>query len=168
MSTIRITSPDLNRLTREWARYPDLVEREVTRAMYESVMTLQAEVVEKAPVGVTSNLRNSIFHLVERRPMMIRGTVATGPGAPYGAAVNDGTKPHFPPLAPIRRWVERKLGVPVNRSWFVARSIQRKIGRVGTKGQKYGEQSLAAKQSAINGYFRAAMRRVTREMSGRR
>lgn len=58
--------------------------------------------------------------------------------APHAAVIEHGRRPGAkpPPLAPIVRWVERKLGIPAPASLRVARSVQMAIARRGMKPRK--------------------------------
>lgn len=60
--------------------------------------------------------------------------------APYAVFVEFGTSPHMPPLQPIEDWVRRKrsdLGVKDGEIKKVARAIQMKISKYGTKPQPF-------------------------------
>lgn len=50
----------------------------------------------------------------------------------YAAHVEFGTRPHFPPLKPIKRWAKRKLG-----NGGAAFPVARKIAREGTKPKPF-------------------------------
>ena len=52
-----------------------------------------------------------------------------GPSARYGLYVERGTRPHWPPRAPLEGWA-RRHGVPV----FV---VQRAIARKGTRARPF-------------------------------
>lgn len=47
----------------------------------------------------------------------------------YAAAVHNGSRPHFPPVAPLLKWV-RRHGMPPGAAY----AIQQKIGAEGTTG----------------------------------
>lgn len=130
---------------------------------------------------------------VERRAKLIvsvdrgqlKGSIATafvaprhrkvGSGLHYAPHVEYGTKPHWPPRAPIREWVwrnRRKFGVTgggktaqaeVDRITFL---VQRAIARRGTKGRKYLRRALAETmpeaRKVIGYYTRQAVARLVR------
>jgi len=57
-----------------------------------------------------------------------------GPTVDYGAHVEFGTRPHFPPTLPLKRWAERHgFSNPV----FAAEMIALKISHRGTRAQPY-------------------------------
>ena len=67
----------------------------------------------------------------------------------YGESVEAGTKPHFPPVAPIRHWVERKLGITGKEAGSVAFLIARAISKRGTKGAGMFEKSFDENEAAV-------------------
>ena len=57
---------------------------------------------------------------------------------PYASPLEFGTQPSWPPETyTFRKWVERKLGVPKDRSRQVLYLIRRKIAKRGIKARKY-------------------------------
>jgi hypothetical protein len=62
-----------------------------------------------------------------------------------------GTRPHFPPVAPIQHWVEKKLGYSGKEAKSIAYLIARSIWRRGTKGQKMFSRSFRDLESRIVG-----------------
>lgn len=50
----------------------------------------------------------------------------------YAAAVHNGSRPHFPPVAPLLKWVHRH-GMPQGAAY----AIQQKIGRDGTPAHPF-------------------------------
>lgn len=54
-------------------------------------------------------------------------SIGVGSTSPYAPFVEFGTRPHFPPLEPIRRWCASR-GLPVTAAFPIAR----KISEVGT------------------------------------
>jgi HK97 gp10 family phage protein len=75
----------------------------------------------------TGTLRRSIIGEIETSRDNVVGTV--GPTEPYGAPVEFGTRPHFPPVDALKRWAEKRGMNP----WAVALAISRK----GTKPRPY-------------------------------
>jgi phage gpG-like protein len=87
----------------------------------------------------TGHLRDSI--LVEMTDNKLAAEI--GPTVDYGAYVEFGTQPHFPPLAALEDWA-RKHGIP---AFLVARAIARR----GTFARPY----LAPAFDVVIGYFEA-------------
>ena len=84
----------------------------------------------KGAIGSTGDLRKRIHVEQGSRGSII--TAVVRPGVRYAVFVHEGTRPHFPPLAPLEVWVRRKLRVKGTEVTRVAKSIQYKIGRHGT------------------------------------
>ena len=61
----------------------------------------------------------------------------------YAAAVEYGTKPHFPPISALQGWADRH-GIPV---WAVAR----KIAREGTEPTYFWRQTFEDLDAHVNG-----------------
>lgn len=97
--------------------------------------------VEAAELGVTmatveTDKKGSVdrgnFKLAwESRPMIFGAQIRNG--APYAAFIERGTRPHWPPLAPILAWVMRKNQMDEEDAYPIARAVQVKIARSGTK-----------------------------------
>ncbi len=90
---------------------------------------------EEAPVGASGQLANSANHI-------ITGNVATlfiGPPADvYGAAVEAGTRPHFPPPSALVPWVMKKFNPNSEQEAMqIAWAIARGIAKRGTKAQLF-------------------------------
>lgn len=113
----------------------------------EALMFLQGVIKDLTPVGAGPyHLRDTIFPKVEMgEPVMgILGTPA-----PYGEAIELGTKPHFPPVAPILFWVENKLGLSGKEALSAAYAIVRKIGKTGTYGTHMFQYGFERSEAAI-------------------
>lgn len=85
----------------------------------------------KGAVGSTGDLRKRIHVEQGERAGII--TAVVKPGVNYAVFVHEGTRPHFPPLAPLETWVRRKLKKTGPEAEEIARRIQRHIGFHGTK-----------------------------------
>lgn len=85
----------------------------------------------RGAVGSSGELRKRIH--VEQGSRAGVPAVQVKPGVFYAVFVHEGTRPHFPPLAPLEVWVRRKLKVKGEKKITrVARSIQYAIGQRGT------------------------------------
>lgn len=116
--------------------------------------TIVREAKKKAPV-YRGMLRNRIIHEVKKgkQPfdvqLRVMVPVKSEGGFYYAKAVEFGTRPHRPPIAPIKRWVwlkRRGLGVTEKEVNSVAWAIVEKIARVGTRKHPFlrpaAEQAL--------------------------
>lgn len=58
--------------------------------------------------------------------------------APHAMPIEYGTEPHMPPVTPIMRWVQRKLGVHNRKkAYSIAWAIATKIKKHGTDAQPF-------------------------------
>lgn len=92
---------------------------------------LQRALVIVTPSGATGHLRQGVSLEVRDFGDDVQGQVGfQGPGARYAEAVEEGTRPHWPPIAPLRLWAARVLG-----DASAAYPIAAKIAKHGTDGQ---------------------------------
>jgi hypothetical protein len=156
----------------DYARYlqqaPAIAREEMERSVEEALLLLERELKENTPVGAHGLLRGSITHQLRGQSLSdglgVAGTV--GSSLSYALPVELGTKPHFPPLEPLRDWVEKKLGVDPKRSGHVAYLVARKIARKGTQGQRYAGKTLDAQGDQVNKIIAAAIPRITARLAG--
>lgn len=130
---IRLDLKGLEKLSR---RYPDISLAVREAKVTEALQLLEREVKIKTPYGAGPiHLRDSIHSKARIEGQKVAGF--TGTPLAHGEPVELGTKPHFPPIEPLRYWVERVLRIEdEKRSRSVAFAIARKIARRGTRGQK--------------------------------
>jgi len=62
--------------------------------------------------------------------------------APHAFPVEYGSKPHFPPIGAIQKWVERKLGVKGKKSHSIAWAIAKKMEKKGTEPRPFIRPSI--------------------------
>lgn len=117
-----------------------LLRREVGTAVASLLEDIASEARLRTPVGVSGILRASIGTRLMRgtdASVLVHGEVFTGAQAPYALFVEEGTRPHFPPRAPIELWAQRVLGD--RRLWFV---VARAIARRGTRARHMFRDAL--------------------------
>ena len=112
------------------------------------------------PVGVSANLKGLITtrRLIGDKSGVVGQVVWN---APYAKAVDEGTRPHLPPIRPLLRWAEVKLG---DRS--LGWAVRAKIAKEGTKGQQFVEATRVNITPTLNHLFRDQMARYARELQG--
>lgn len=108
-----------------------------------------------ASAEMVKNLREQVY--VEAGKII--GVVGVGANVPYGIFRHEGTRPHFPPIEPIKKWVIQKgllrdsRGKPTTarratregddrRAYGIAYLIARKIFRRGTRGLPFLKLAL--------------------------
>lgn len=160
MNTVSIPTMSAARLADAWERVPEFGLQVIGAAMQEAVLLLQREAQERAPVGVTGELRNSAFSDVTGTLDQLLGVV--GFTSLHAEPVELGTKPHTPPLDPLVDWVEARLGLSGDEAQGVARAIQFKIRQRGTEPQRFFEQAYEATQPQILRLLDAAVGEFTR------
>lgn len=122
----------------------------------------------------TGRLRASITPAVFSHGETIEGIV--GSNVTYAPYVEFGTKPHWPPIAPLIRWVHLKkmagtysvksrrrtggAGRQRSEDYIVAKWIQKAIARRGTKPQKYLERAFEESIPRIQSTFDITVKRI--------
>jgi hypothetical protein len=159
---LKVDLKDIERLSKE--------APEVSRSVRISKITEAVNLLERAismltPIGAgPTHLRSTIFNRVDMYGETISGTIGTP--AIYGEAVEYGTKPHFPPVAPIQHWVERKLGISGKDAKTVAFLIARKISKHGTKGAHMFEKGFADNEARIRRMLESIPEEIVRRLKG--
>jgi len=139
---------DLSGVKKLMARYPEIAATVQREKVTDATLLLKRAIKMLTPEGAGPiHLRDTIFHKIERRGISARGVISTP--AIYGEAVELGTKPHFPPVAPIQYWVEKKLGLSGEDAKSTAFLIARAISKRGTEGAKMFHRGLEENEAAV-------------------
>jgi hypothetical protein len=140
---------DLKPFERLMQKYPEAARAAKISRITESLLLLEAEIKKETPMGAGPvHLRDTIFHQVNTGEP-VWGMVSTP--AKYGEPVELGTRPHFPPVAPIQYWVEKQLGLSGKEAKSVAFLIARAISKRGTKPRKMFTNTLEKKRAQVLG-----------------
>jgi hypothetical protein len=119
----------------------DAISRDVVNA---GAAFYAAQLAKNSPMGATGKLRQSVYW--EPGRTMTGGHEANvnfaPPAALYASAVDQGSRPHWPPVDALAYWVQRKLMVSISDAQSVAYLVARKISRVGTKPQHFVEKTV--------------------------
>jgi hypothetical protein len=127
--------------------------------MEKSTQHIKNEVQDKITdegIPYTGRLQQSIYATATEK----RGMVSVG--AKHGIFVEKGTRPHWPPRAPIEKWAKIKLGQP--GLGFV---ISRKIAAVGTKAHAYFRPAVEGSLDFVNKTFNKTIDVFVKAMAGR-
>lgn len=148
------------------AQFEAIAQPELEHAMTNVVGLVEREAKKLAPVGVTGNLKSAISgRVIYASGTDVRGKVGVGDGAPYGAAVELGARPHFPPVSNIAYWVDRKIGVRDGMEIYgIALAVARKIARAGQKPHPFMKPALEKVQDRIVEQFRSAADRILKKL----
>ena len=159
---------NLKRIVVRIEEVKDSLSAQVLRAYALELETDVVAQVDKYGINDRGDLRKSITHeFIKRRNNLI---LRVGPGIlkpfPYPIAVHEGTRPHFPPADPIRKWVRRKLGIR-NRKELeqVTRAIQWKIYKHGTKGRPFLKDVLERRQGRVEADMVKIARRLFNDVT---
>ena len=159
---IEIDYASVEQVAAVFERAPDIAREELLAAMTEADALLEREVREATPTA-HGLLRAGMFHTEQVSETGVIGVV----GSPlnYAEPVELGTRPHFPPIAPLIDWVRVKLGVPEKEARGVAFLVARKIARSGTKGAFMFTKTLRAQEAAVQAIFHAALERIAERIA---
>jgi len=151
---IHIDFREVVKLAKKYDRGPKIVEQATYVTMFAGMALTKRRVQQFTPVGATGELRRGISWEVTKSREAIEGRVTvTGPALSYVEPVEFGSRPHWPPVEPIRYWVLRVLGVPAEEVSRVAFLVSRKIARIGTPKFRMFEQGWAEAEPKVMSLF---------------
>lgn len=164
-----IDSASLNDLARVLDKVSDALGPAATaiteQSMARAVERLRANIAARAPVGATGELRRRVESEV-RVPSSGKAVDVTGSvfinELAYAVPVNEGSRPHWAPLAPLEYWVERKLKLQGEEAKRVARLIQYKIHAHGAKAQPFFDEGIEDSLNYIESTFEDAADTILR------
>jgi HK97 gp10 family phage protein len=116
----------------------DLRGEAYLRGMREATLLVTRSAKEFAPVD-TGRLRASITPEVRRNGDSVTGVVGTN--VKYAAAVELGSRPHRPPIGPLKVWARRKGA----NAYAVAKAIAKQ----GTKPHRFMQPAFHKDKAAI-------------------
>ena len=141
-----------------------VVAEEMDRAMNASVLHLKGQILPLVPVN-SGILRRGVATSITGEGVAVVGRVFD-PVA-YAVPVELGSRPHFPPLAPIALWVRRKLGISnEGEARSVAFLIARKISRRGTPPREFFKQGFEAGKGRVQTFFDRAGETIAARLQG--
>lgn len=129
---------NLDQFTRILVALSPKIEAAVIRGLRSGALRLQGMVVEEIdaaspyPAVDRGELRGSVEYATESDGAVVYVD------APHAAHLEYGTRPFWPPLAPIKRWVLRKgFAEDEEEAEGIARAVQRKIAEEGIEPRGY-------------------------------
>lgn len=158
--TMKLSLPALPLL--DPPRATGVLRREVGMEVFGIVEQVATEARQRTPVGVSGLLRASIgtrVTLGTDASTLVRGEIFTGAQAPYAVYVEMGTKPHWPPIAPLNLWAARVLG-DARLAYAVAWAISRR----GTRPRWMFRDAWALVRPTIPGRLRGAVARAAQAL----
>lgn len=164
----------LGSLPQTFVDKPDEAARVAARAGVEAGAAYMWRALARpglTPRGATGKARQSIYWEWERTPSgWPRAHVQYGePASGYIIFPQEGTRPHWPPIAPLAYWAQRVLRLDPDAAQRVGYLIARKIAQRGTKAQDFiGRAAREDGDRARDLMAMAATRAVARwEATGR-
>lgn len=146
-------------------KYALIFDREMLRATQDSVRLVSRNIRAKAPVGASGNLRRGIHGKVLSP---FKGVIRVeGPAEKYAEFPELGRRAgRWPPIEPIRRWVQAILHPPKKELDSVTFLVRRKIGEEGYRGKHFFRSTAAKSERAVQGIFARAVKRFEKAVSG--
>lgn len=150
---------DLQRLEAAFQAAPEMVQAELQRFMTEAVVLLQSGTQERTPT-THGTLRASIIGNVVpvAEGLGVQGVV--GSALNYAEAVELGTRPHMPPVAPLIDWVRQKFGLKGDDARAAAWRVARRIAQRGTPAAGMFHFAWRDSQDEIRERFMATLVRI--------
>jgi hypothetical protein len=132
---------------------PALVRAAEQQAMTRALLLVEADARRR----VAHDTRQLMNSLTSAQRVMTAGAGqvllgAVAPSARYGRYVEQGTRPHWPPRAPLEGWA-RRHGIPVC-------AVQRAIARRGTRARPFLGPALRDHAARIGRLFAAGLEAV--------
>lgn len=159
-NNFRLRIEGIEEFKRDVNRASSNYENLVRGAMTTSTLKIQSNIrntIRSKGITNIGTLQRSVFTQIVNA---FKGII--GVGEKYGKYVEFGTRPHFPPVRPIERWAQTKLGKS-----GIGFQIARKISRVGTKAQPYVKPAFEGSIDFVTKEFDKVGLKIVRTMAGR-
>ena len=101
------------------------------------VLLLGREILSKSQDNLKEFEAIDTGELLRSSSISVSSGVSVIYSAPYADYIEYGTKPHTPPLEPIKDWAKRKLGLTDKEAENVAKMVVYKISKHGTEAKPY-------------------------------
>ena len=141
----------------QWQQAIPQLRQGLAQGVHEVVEDIAAQAARSAPVN-TGILRSAIGSRVSvGTGVQVRGQVYVGSQAPYAQAVEEGARPHWAPIGPLKAWARRKLG-----NERLAYAVRWAIARRGTRPRHFLRKAVDQVRPRIPGLISAALRPALR------
>lgn len=155
---MKVTARGFSELSKRLANGKTLVTRNITTALRNSVTIVQLAAQNTVPTGATGGLKRSISTQVDERRLI--GVVGLDfPGSVYGVYVEKGSKPHWVPIAALKRWADQRGISPY--------AVQKSIARKGTKAHPFMRPAYENNRSFIQRQFKNALDGTIKSLNGK-
>ncbi|WP_430391075.1 hypothetical protein [Dyella sp. 20L07] len=151
-----------------WRRAPDITREELLRAVTESDLLLQGELMQALPKGAGglhgAGLAGTLFTEENALADNVIGLVATK--ETYAEYVETGVRAHMPPLQPIEDWVQAVLHLSGEEAKGAAFAIRWKQFHHGIKANPVWQKIYTKVLPAVHAKFDQAAQRILGRLAG--
>lgn len=136
---------------------PEIINNELTAAMYEALALIERNVKRFTPVGVFGAqgglLGSEHGEVIGKGTPLVKGVFASQ--SPYGEVIEKGRTAGktWPPEGALVRWIEMKFGVDEAEAKRLEFVVRRKIGRKGFEGAHMFEKGFEASLPGLDEIF---------------
>jgi hypothetical protein len=154
--SVRVAMPNTALFRGEGSR---VVTEELVAATEFGVNAIQADVIPRTPVN-QGLLRNAWQTKVNPigDGLGVLGLAFNPMG--YSLPVETGSRPHFPPVAPLILWAQRKFSVTDKEARSIGFLVARAISRRGTPPVEMARKAIDSVRGAIEARFNKAVATV--------
>ncbi len=128
--------------------YGENVEKALTDTAMHAIAHVQTVAIPQAnpyPPILFGNYKRS-WKILKRTS----NSIEVGSDIPYAGTIEYGSRPHFPPIAPMLLWTKRKFGLDAAEAKKVAFAVSRAIAAHGTKPRYINTGSQTMFQKFLN------------------
>lgn len=143
---------------------PQLTIRLLLGTTKQATMLLERELKEEVSRGATGLTAASITSDAWSTPAGVLGVA--GSANPALGFLEEGTRPHMPPVKSLIPWVRAVLGVGPKEAPGVAFLVARKIAKHGTPAQRPMARVLERTQGPIARMYEDTAEEITRQIAG--
>lgn len=98
--------------------------------------------LQKHGKRATGDLIDSIEEEVKQSVFGVFLEVGPNDDAPHAIFVEEDTRPHWAPIAPLKKWARQKFGAVGKEKNMIAYAVQAKIAKEGTKGIHFMDETF--------------------------
>ena len=159
---------NLDVLVKRMKDIPDNFDRNIRKAMQESVTEVKKNIVEEPSFPVFMGaLRRSIGSKVSKEGSEVVGRIGSSlTNEEYPAVMEFGRRPGtMPPPSALLRWVELKLNPPAGQEMSIAFLVARKIKARGIEGRHFMEKGFEKSLTRIQEFMNRAADAIVQEIA---
>jgi hypothetical protein len=162
MIAIEVRYDGTEALRQAFAQAPDMARDEMFATVERLVKRLAVIAQNRWPRDSGASA-GSIYSVTHHTSVGVLGEAVSA--KPEVAFIELGTRPHWAPLEPLIEWVSRRPEFAGKDHVHIAKLIQYRIARHGTKARLIFAQVLRDNDAAIKGLLNNAAIRLTRRLA---